>query len=269
MLYARPLLERDGLLVGDVACRHPRGHGREVEVAAVHRLVFVRRGCFVHHVDGVRTVLDPTVAYCVNPGVEQRFDHPHDAGDDCTAVTLDGELVRALWGGERALPAGRPLPVPPGLDLGHRTLLAAARRGAEPDALFEATLELVAGALEGADAERVWAGRPGSAAAQRAVVDGARELLAEDCGRSQRELARRLAVSPHHLSRIFRAHTGSSLSGHRVRLRVRAALERLHGGERDLARLAADVGFADQSHLCRAVRAETGETPGALRTLLG
>lgn len=50
---------------------------------------------------------------------------------------------------------------------------------------------------------------------------------------------------------------------------ARAALERLAGGERDLARLAADVGFADQSHLSRVVRAETGHTPGALRAALG
>jgi AraC-like DNA-binding protein len=46
------------------------------------------------------------------------------------------------------------------------------------------------------------------------------------------------------------------------------ALERLAGGERDLARLAAEVGFADQSHLCRVVRSETGRTPAALRAAL-
>jgi len=51
-------------------------------------------------------------------------------------------------------------------------------------------------------------------------------------------------------------------------LRARAALERVAGGERDLARLAADVGFADQSHLARVVRRETGRPPSALRALL-
>jgi AraC-like DNA-binding protein len=50
---------------------------------------------------------------------------------------------------------------------------------------------------------------------------------------------------------------------------VRAALERLAGGESDLARLAAELGFVDQSHLCRAVRGETRRTPSALRNLLG
>ena len=53
-----------------------------------------------------------------------------------------------------------------------------------------------------------------------------------------------------------------------MRLRARRALERLAGGDRDLARLAADTGFADQSHLCRVLRAETGATPAALRAAL-
>jgi AraC-like DNA-binding protein len=82
-------------------------------------------------------------------------------------------------------------------------------------------------------------------------------------------LAPELAVSPHHLSRTFRSITGQTISHHRVRLRARAALERLAGGERDLAWLAADLGFADQSHLCRVLRNETGRAPSALRRMLG
>jgi AraC-like DNA-binding protein len=53
-----------------------------------------------------------------------------------------------------------------------------------------------------------------------------------------------------------------------MRLRARTALERLAGGERNLARLAADTGFADQSHLCRVLTQETGRTPTALRRAL-
>ena len=49
---------------------------------------------------------------------------------------------------------------------------------------------------------------------------------------------------------------------------MRGALERLGEGERDLARLAVDTGFADQAHLTRRVRTETGDTPGRLRALL-
>ena len=53
-----------------------------------------------------------------------------------------------------------------------------------------------------------------------------------------------------------------------MRLRTRAVLERLAAGEDDLARLAADLGFTDQSHLYRVVRSETDVAPAVLRRLL-
>jgi AraC-like DNA-binding protein len=265
VIRARTLLDRDGVTVSDVACRHGRGRGRDGELTAGHTLVFVRRGCFVRSADGLETVLDPTVAYCINPGQEQRYDHPLADGDDCTSLTLAPGLVDALWGGD--LPAG-PLPTSPAIDLEHRLLLAAARRGADVHELVERTVVLAAAALGHADGRRVAAGRPATVRARRALADGAREALAAEPGRPLPELARALAVSPHHLSRVFRALTGSTIARHRMRLRARAALERLAGGERDLARLAAELGFADQSHLCRVVRRETGRTPGALRAAL-
>ncbi len=99
-------------------------------------------------------------------------------------------------------------------------------------------------------------------------ADGVRERLAEDNNTSLRELASALAVSPHHLSRVFRSICGHLIARHRMRLRARAAAERLITGDHDLARLAADLGFADQSHLCRVLRSETGTSPSALRHAL-
>jgi AraC-like DNA-binding protein len=267
MLSARTVLSRDGVEIFDVACRHPAGRGRHTEEANRHGLVFVRRGCFVRSADGVEALLDPTVAYCINPGEEQRYDHPHADGDDCTSIGLAEGLVASLWGGDPALPSG-PLRISPRLDLEHRLLLAAARRGADPHELHERAMGLSADALEQVDPRRVASGRPTAARARRAIADGAREALIADPQRSLPDLARALAVSPHHLSRVFRSASGQTISRYRMRLRVRAALERLAGGERDLAWLAADLGFADQSHLCRVVRGETGSTPAALRNAL-
>ena len=45
-------------------------------------------------------------------------------------------------------------------------------------------------------------------------------------------------------------------------------MERLEAGEPCLARLAADLGFADQAHLARVVRRELGATPSLLRERL-
>jgi AraC-like DNA-binding protein len=267
MVSASTILDRDGVKLDDVACRHGRGRGRLEASRATYGIVFVRRGCFVRTADGAESVVDPTLAYCINPGVEERFDHPHDEGDDCTALVLDAPLAASLWGGEHGLPAG-PVPTAPDIDLEHRLLLAAARRGADPDELFERAVLLAARTLEQAEPGRVASGRPATARARRLLSDGAREALADDPDRSLADLARELAVSPYHLSRVFKAATGRSISRHRMRLRARFAMERLAGGDRDLARLAADLGFADHSHLCRVVRSETGATPSALRAAL-
>jgi AraC-like DNA-binding protein len=267
MLSARTFLSCDGVEIADVACRHRRGRGAAEEQTAGHTIVFVRRGCFVRSADGVESLLDPTLAYCMNPGEEQRYDHPHDRGDDCTSVSLTPSLVASLWGGEQKLPPA-PLSISPEIDIEHRLLLSAVRRSADSHELVERAITLTAQALEQADARRVAAGRPSSARARRVLTDGARAILAARPERSLPDIARELAVSPHHLSRVFHAVSGNTLSRHRIRLRVRGALERLAGGENDLGRLAADLGFADQSHLCRVVRQETGSTPSALSQLL-
>jgi AraC-like DNA-binding protein len=148
-------------------------------------------------------------------------------------------------------------------------LVSALRRGdVDEHEIVERALALCATVLERAESKRVLAGRPATRRARHALVDAAREALAADIGRSLPDLAAAVGTSPHHLSRIFGAATGMSVARHRMRLRVRSALERLAAGHDDLARLAAEVGFSDQSHLCRVVRAEAGQTPGALRAAL-
>jgi AraC-like DNA-binding protein len=267
MLSASTLLRSDGVEFADVLCTHGRGRGRESELSGGHALVLVRRGCFVRSADGREHLLDPTLAYCMKPGEEQRYDHPHDGGDACTSLVLDAEMLASLWGGDPSPPSG-PLPVTPALDRQHRLLLSAVRRGGDAHGLLERTIELAAGMLEQSDARRASSALPGTGRARRALADGAREMLAAQAGLSLPSLARALAVSPHHLSRVFREVTGNTISRHRMRLRVRDALERIAGGERELARVAAEVGFADQSHMCRVVGNETGMTPSALRAML-
>src|SRR5262245_36796719 len=98
VLEFRPAFEHDGIAAFDVRCRHQRGIGDAEEHGGGHVIALVRRGCFTHRSDGSAATLDPTVAYCLNPGVEHSYDHPHDGGDDCTAVFVAAPLLAALWG---------------------------------------------------------------------------------------------------------------------------------------------------------------------------
>ena len=268
MLTRNSLADVDGMAVMDVRCRSARGPWSDPETGTGHGIVFVRRGTFRRRVNGVDELVDPTTAYFERPHDEQQIAHPLDGGDACTAIVLRPEVVAAMWGGQPELPTA-PVPVDPSLDLQHRLLVGACRRSeTERFEVAERVFLLAAAALGAAGPSRLASGRPSTVAARQRVVDGAREALVADPTMGLAQLAGALNVSPHHLSRIFRAATGHSIARHRMRLRARTALERLAGGDRDLARLAADLGFADQSHLCRVIRAETGRTPSALRHAL-
>jgi methylphosphotriester-DNA--protein-cysteine methyltransferase len=86
-------------------------------------------------------------------------------------------------------------------------------------------------------------GRPGAQA----------ELVAAQLGISERQLRRRCQASvgygPRMLARI---------------LRFRRFLSRIDAGAADLARVAAEAGYADQAHLTRESTRLAGLTPAAL-----
>jgi AraC-like DNA-binding protein len=267
MLTRRRLFSCGPLSIVDVACRSGRSSWSSAESTEGYGVVFVRSGCFRRRVSGIDAFLDAAVAYFERPGDEQQVEHPSDGGDTCTGIELAPELLASIAGGDLGLPT-RLVFTAPALDLTHRMLLAHVRRGGDAFEASERALELVAATVEAVDAERVAAGRPATVRSRRQIVDAARERLALEPATDLFELAAAVATSPHHLSRIFRALTGETVSGYRNRLRVRIALERLSEGEPNLARLAAELGFADHAHLTRTMRRVLGATPSALRAQL-
>jgi AraC-like DNA-binding protein len=156
------------------------------------------------------------------------------------------------------------------LDLAHRRVLAAAGGGDIDYALTEQLLSLLGGAITQVVTGPTPAGARATEA-DRALVDAARDAIANGHPPSDGllPLAALLDVSPYRLSRAFTRELGVSLTRYRNRVRVSRVLDRLGGGEHSLGVLAADLGFADQAHLCRTVREHLGHTPTALRRLLG
>lgn len=83
------------------------------------------------------------------------------------------------------------------------------------------------------------------------------------------DVAHALGTSPFHLSRIFHRESGLPMRRYLDRSRLRAALERLAGGEKDLTGLALDLGYADHSHFSNAFRREFGMSPSWFRRRAG
>ena len=95
-----------------------------------------------------------------------------------------------------------------------------------------------------------------------------RELLHDSAGVVPvAELAREAGVHRVHLARTFREHHGVPVTGYARQLRLEAARRHVARGL-PLAQAALRAGFADQSHLTRAMRASWGVTPGSLRDAL-
>jgi len=105
---------------------------------------------------------------------------------------------------------------------------------------------------------------------QRARLEEVRALLASSPSTrwDLRSVGRAVHCSPFHLARQFRTATGETISHYLMRLRLSVAVERLGEGDRDLAALALDVGFAHHSHFSARFRRVFGITPGAARDML-
>lgn len=83
-----------------------------------------------------------------------------------------------------------------------------------------------------------------------------------------RDLANDAGVHPVHLARVFRQFENRTPGEYQQLLQARAACELLRDREFSLADIAAECGFADQSHFTRVFRRMTGTTPARFRNLV-
>jgi AraC-like DNA-binding protein len=273
VLTAVTLAQRPDFQVRAVTCREHHARWSEPEMQDGHLLVLVRRGRFRRRADGYATDLDPSVGYLSTPGQEEHFAHPH-GGDVCTAVALSTGLWAATVG-EGGRTAPRHLYIDARIDLAHRRMLIAARAGDVDYALAEQLVGLLTDAVRQSPATTCAAASDIAADTavrrrDRALVDAARTAILEDhpAARGLLPLAELLGVSPYRLSRAFPRELGVTLTGYRGRMRLGRVLDRLEQGERELSALAAELGYADQAHLCRTVRRHLGHTPTSLRSAL-
>jgi AraC family transcriptional regulator len=116
--------------------------------------------------------------------------------------------------------------------------------------------------------ERVSGSRIHQEKKRPAWLNSALELLHESYRESLtlEEIAAQVGVHPIHLSRVFRRHYACTMAEYMNRLRVQFVCRTLAGDSPDLAIVASDAGFADQSHLGRIFKTCTGQTPGKFRS---
>lgn len=229
-----------------------------------YELCLVRHGSFHLRSRSIDVLADSVTALVGGPLEHAEILHPVPGGDATTQVFLSEQVVSDLGGGTADLASIAHLTTPH-IDLLHRQLATAAAATGATRETEELALRLFASVVALTEPARVAHGRPVTASARRALVRDAHAALVRDTDLSLVAMARLLACSPHHLSRLFREHTGVTLSRYRTRLRVNQALELLRTGDDTLAVIAARCGFADHAHLSRTIRRELDATPSELR----
>jgi AraC-like DNA-binding protein len=257
-----------GIGVYEVRCLADNRDWAATAMAAGHRIVITRSGGYLRRVNATTTFVDATNLLVTEPNDDISVAHPLGPGDVFTAIELDDR--RAAWlaeDGSAFLPGE--LTIDDALDLAHRSLVSACRRGIDDLETGERLHRLLA-ALPTAPHGRAAKDRrrPATVVAHRRLVNQVREVLAEgDFAGGLDEIAAAVSTSPHHLSRVFRAVAGETITAYRNRLRVRAVLTDLQDGEGNLRGLAARYGFADQAHLTRVVRRHLGLAPSTVRRM--
>ena len=259
-----PIFSSDLFTVVDQRRRGPRQDwGREVG-GFPPRVVLTRHGVYACMADDEEVVTDPLNVKYYDGEHGFRFRRLADGGEDLTIITPEPSIVEEAFAG-----FGYQTAIPPELYLAHTRLYNRLRRELY-DRLEaeEAILDLLGAVIDARGGRRR---PPGLNAATRKRLDAVRAFIAAEPATDHRLLdaASIAGVSPFHFARLFRAYTGYSLRGYRLRLRLAEAVARLDQGEDDLAGLAFDVGFSHQSHMTAAFRKVLNTTPDAVRRSLG
>jgi AraC-like DNA-binding protein len=256
----------DGVSIRVHRCRVPKSGWSEPYALTRNVLVIVREGGYVKCLDGKERFVGPAMAYFEPRGSQHASRHLDDGGDLATLLFMSDAAVTRLTG-HHELPT-EPFALPSAVDLDHRRLVRDIDDiGVDRFEAEDRMAAFVGGLVEIAGAGRSPARRSGTRRAHRRIVDVALEaVVARPADAALADIARDVGHSPFHVSRVFRQVTGVSLAAFRNQVRLAMALDRLEAGEPDLAGLAADLGFADQSHMSRVFVERLGRPPSFVRS---
>jgi AraC-like DNA-binding protein len=247
--------------LGEFWC--PPGDARwnqENWIGAKNHVVFPQTTLRIDHRGG-EVVADPNTAILYNADETYRRHLIDPRGDRCFYAELDEELVDELLmhtGGRSGFPAGSaPLDARLYAFQWRRVRLLTSGRG-DSLALDETFLELLGELMKSMSL-----GVIGPNADGRKAVERTKRVIAQRLNEplSLQDIAKLVYVSPFHLTRLFRRHTGMPLHRYRSQLRLRAGLSRLAEGDGAVHHLAIELGFGSHSHFTARFGAAFGFTP--------
>lgn len=268
--------------IRDYQCRACRSGPAAEEHSDANNIVLMRYGAFSKYFGRRSVTADVNQAVFFSRGSTYRVSHPGACGDRGTIFSLSQEVLNDIIREFDPTVDDRPEqpfpfvvgPCDSGVFLRQRDLvqrLEAAQLGAiERVQVDETALQLIATVLEGAFARiglQRMGRRNGTDTDHADRVEAVKTyLVARQSERITLDgVSRAVYSSPFHLARLFQRYTGIPIHRYLIRLRLRASLELLTEGEKDIAALALELGFSSHSHFTDAFRREFGFAPSAAR----
>lgn len=278
-LHSRSLYQSDAIRIEDVDCQPFACRAGGEEHVTAPCFAFVRSGVFVRHTPRGQSLLDENHIVLFNAMSPYRVSHPVLHGDKCTVFHLDrATLLEAI---ERHDPSVVDRPDQPFL-ADQTTSSAPACLGcqmlrrhlqhleADELAVEELVMDILSQVVRlcfPSNNKSSPKARPSTERFHRDLVEHTKLELAQRFAENVtlQDLARSVASSPFHLTRLFRRQTGVPVYRYLMRLRLRKALECIADGESDLMALALRLGFSSHSHFSNAFRTEFGVAPSWIR----
>jgi AraC family transcriptional regulator len=251
----------------DVALDAGTADGWEVRDLVLERhLIAINTGSeplrFERHEDGRarHVVMDPGTAW-VNPA-GMPVTHLLRAPSRFVDVAIDPAAVTRTTGVNGLRDAVVGLHAPPLALLARSLASEAAAGGANGRAFADSIVAAICTWLAGALGETR---RPGALSPKQValIADYIDTYLHDDLGLDR--LAAQVGYSTAHFARAFRAAIGEPPHRYIMSRRVERARALLITSDLPVGAIAAELGFADHSHLTRAMRRQLGVTPSQLR----
>ncbi|MGB7859777.1 MAG: AraC family transcriptional regulator [Acidimicrobiia bacterium] len=255
------LLRTSDVLFGASRCDLTDAETEVEETEKHHTLVFPVEGVFSVDTGSNLTSATPSKVLFFRKGQTHRVLHPYGANDRSFYFSLSQRIIDPFIDAEGGFPPMSAF-TQPSFDFRLiRLVNRAARRELTRLELDEFVLHTLTHSTGESLAPSLHSNQ------HRQVAIDADEHLAlhfqEDCDLAH--VASDVGVSPHHLSRVFKAVTGRSLTRRRTQLRLLHALEQIVSGADDLSMVAVEAGFYDHSHMANSFRAHLGVSPSMAR----
>jgi AraC-like DNA-binding protein len=257
---ARAAFEGESLFVGEWRCPGEKRNWA-TERSRYFEIGIQRVGAHVREIGGERRVVDAATLTVNAIGDEYRMASPTAHPQKSTVVLVRGDLLDSI-----APLSARVLPLSAPVALLNERLL----RMKDPVAIEETALALVLRATQESAPSRARS-RPISPRrpSWRRLAEEIQHVVATRFAERLTivEIAKQCGKSPFHVSRVFRAVTGSTIHAYLTRVRLRVALYEIARSSGELTSLALRAGFSSHSHFTSAFRREYGVGPSSLAGL--